>query len=239
MESFENVDELEQYYSAIYSDAHKTGLQGLGGNLADSSLLQELKRHSTETILELGAGSGEFTQKAVSTLGYRRYVASDLTPKRANPALAKKLESTERQKGSFEFIQADAQRLPFEDGTFDIVFSTCLLAHVGSPSDVIKEALRVSKPEGSLVFLMPTDPGLLNQLLKRALTYPKLRRLGVRHPQYIYSLEHKNPIHNLIAVSRYFSIGNRLRLRYRPFVLPSWNLNLWVLCVINKTQTHV
>jgi ubiquinone/menaquinone biosynthesis C-methylase UbiE len=228
------ADLLERYYSAVYSDAQKRGVQGFGGNLADGSLLAELKKHRSERILELGAGSGEFTQKAVESLVYKTYVATDLNPKRANPALAERLKSDSGQGGFFEFVRADAQALPFEDGIFDLVFSTCLLAHVDSPTDVIRESLRVLKADGTLVFLMPADPGLLNQLVKKVLTYPKLRKLGVLSPQYIYALEHKNPIHNLIATSKYVSAGNQIKTKYRPFFVPSWSLNLWVLCVINK-----
>ena len=212
------------------------GVQGFGGNLADGSLLAELKKHRSEKILELGAGSGEFTQKAVGSLFYKSYVATDLNPERANPALAERLKSESGQDGFFEFVKADAQVLPFEDGSFDLVFSTCLLAHVDSPTDVIRESLRVLKADGTIVFLMPTDPGLLNQLIKRVLTYPKLRKLGVMSPQYINSLEHKNPIHNLIATSKYVSAGNQIKTKYRPFFVPSWNLNLWTLCVINKRK---
>jgi len=225
---------LDRYYEAVYSDAHKLGVQGFGGNLADSSLLGELKSYRAERILELGAGSGEFTRKALGSLVYKSYVATDLKPERSNPNLTKTLKSEAGQNGSFEFIRADAQALPFEDGIFDLVFSTCLLAHVDSPTDVMRESLRVLKADGTLVFLMPTDPGLLNQLIKRIFTYPKLRKLGVLNPHYIYSLEHKNPIHNLIATSKYVSSGHRIRTKYRPFLVPSWNLNLWLLCVINK-----
>jgi ubiquinone/menaquinone biosynthesis C-methylase UbiE len=229
------ADLVERYYEAVYSDAQKLGVQGFGGRLADRSLLNELKKHRSGKILELGAGSGEFTQKAMESLVYSSYVATDLQPERANPALARRLKSkTGGQNGAFEFIRADAQALPFEDSSFDLVFSTCLLAHVDSPSDVIHESLRVLKADGALVFLMPTDPGLLNQFIKWVLTYPKLRKLGVLNPQYVYALEHKNPIHNLIAASKYFSAGHRLRTKYRPFLVPSWNLNFWLLCVIKK-----
>ena len=229
-------DLLERYYKAVYSDAQKRGVQGFGGSLADGSLLNELSKHRSDKILELGAGSGEFTQKAVESLVHRSYVATDLKPERANPALARRLKQEAGQDESLEFIRADAQALPFEDGIFDLVFSTCLLAHVDSPTDVIRESLRVLQADGTLVFLMPTDPGLLNQFIKRILTYPKLRKMGVMNPQYIYSLEHKNPIHNLIAANKYVSLGGQIRIKYRPFLLPSWNLNLWLLCVIKKAK---
>ena len=92
------ADLLAEYYGAVYSQAQKTGLQGLGGNMADSSLLRELRKHKSEKILELGAGSGEFTQKAMESLDYRRYVATDLMPSRANPTLAKRLQPGRQKK---------------------------------------------------------------------------------------------------------------------------------------------
>lgn len=219
-------DPLEHYYQTIYSDAQKSGIQGFGGRLADMSLLGELKKHPSGKVLELGAGSGEFTNKAIEGLVYDNYVASDLRPRRANAKLAAEVEEKAKQKGSFEFAELDAQRIPYSDGTFDLVFSTCLLAHVVSPSKVINESLRVTKAGGAVVFLMPTDPGVLNQLVKRLITYPKLRKLGVRSPDYIYALEHRNPVHNLIAKIQFLAKDQLTYLKYRPLQIPSWNLNL-------------
>lgn len=54
-------------------------------------------------------------------------------------------------------LRADAQRLPFADGTFDIVFSSHVLEHFPRAQfePTISEWLRVLKPSGELWLLLP------------------------------------------------------------------------------------
>ncbi len=54
-----------------------------------------------------------------------------------------------------EFQRADASKLPFADGTFDLVVSNLTFHEVKNSKnkmDVVKEALRVVKPGGRFVF---------------------------------------------------------------------------------------
>lgn len=52
-------------------------------------------------------------------------------------------------------IEADASDLPFEDGSFDIVFCRELIEHVLDPDAVFLEIKRVLKPEGYLLITTP------------------------------------------------------------------------------------
>jgi ubiquinone/menaquinone biosynthesis C-methylase UbiE len=52
-------------------------------------------------------------------------------------------------------FDARGENLPFEDNTFDIVYSTNVLEHVENPLKVIDEALRVLKPGGILQIVYP------------------------------------------------------------------------------------
>jgi ubiquinone/menaquinone biosynthesis C-methylase UbiE len=230
------MSEIDDYYKLAYSSSQKSGLQGFGGGLADGSLLRELESHKSDSVLELGAGSGEFTIKAIDRLNFENYTATDLSPGRANGELAEAVALKASKKGKFSFQQADAHSLPFESESFDLVFSTCLLAHVTSPEKVIDESLRVVKKGGAVVFMLPTDPGIINQLIKTLWTYPSLKKNGIKNPKYLYALEHKNPIHNLLAILQHSALGKPALMRFRPFFFPSWNFNLWVVSVLRKNS---
>lgn len=60
-----------------------------------------------------------------------------------------------------ELIQAEAERLPFADGSFDALTFTYLLRYVDDPRAAIRELARVLRPGGriaSLEFGVPTRP---------------------------------------------------------------------------------
>lgn len=50
-----------------------------------------------------------------------------------------------------ELVQADAQRLPFMDRSFDLVFTMGLLMHVAAPAAAIAELIRVCRSELVLI----------------------------------------------------------------------------------------
>jgi ubiquinone/menaquinone biosynthesis C-methylase UbiE len=60
--------------------------------------------------------------------------------------------------------QADAARLPFDDGRFDHVLSFAMLHHVGDWQGAVKEALRVLRPGGSFVGYDALDAQLVRLL---------------------------------------------------------------------------
>lgn len=66
-----------------------------------------------------------------------------------------------------ELLEADALRLPFEDGSFDVVLSVCAIEHFDDGGAALDEMARVLKPGGEL--LMSAD------VLSRAHEWPKLR----------------------------------------------------------------
>ncbi len=87
----------------------------------------------------------------------REVVAADLTPQMLEAAQER---ATEMGVTNVRFVVADAEDLPFEDGSFDLV--TCRIAthHFPHPDAFFSEAARVLKPVGRLVFqdqIVPED----------------------------------------------------------------------------------
>ena len=94
-------------------------------------------------VLEIGAGTG---------LNVDHYgpEATELVFTEPEPAMAKRLRAR-LQRG--EVVEASAERLPFEDDSFDTVVSTLVLCTVPDQDRTLAEVRRVLKPDGRLLFL--------------------------------------------------------------------------------------
>ncbi|QHS17939.1 class I SAM-dependent methyltransferase [haloarchaeon 3A1-DGR] len=57
------------------------------------------------------------------------------------------------------YLQSDACNLPYEDGTFDLVYSKSFFSHVWDQSKALDEQIRVLKPGGVLIII---DESLTN-----------------------------------------------------------------------------
>jgi len=110
---------------------------------------------ATDRILDVGCGPGTIT------FGFAEYVpegsvtGTDYTPEivqRASAfALSKISEDDGKSRGKVDFVLGNVlERLPFEDGSFDIVFSSQMLTHMRDDDSIIalKEMRRVLKPGG-------------------------------------------------------------------------------------------
>ena len=71
-----------------------------------------------------------------------------------------------------DLVQADANRLPFRTGCFDVVLSTGLLEHFLDPSPIVVEMVRVLRPGG--LFYSDIVPKKFSLL--RSLDFLRLRR---------------------------------------------------------------
>lgn len=102
-----------------------------------------------KNILEIGSGGGSHSSL------FKRYGANmtsvDITLERVL-STANKLALVEE--GSAIVVQADAEHLPFEDDSFDIVYSNGVLHHSEDTNKCIDEVYRVLKPEGRAVLML-------------------------------------------------------------------------------------
>jgi ubiquinone/menaquinone biosynthesis C-methylase UbiE len=223
---------LANYYSQIYQNyLFQQDAQGIGIRYFEKSIEKFWNNKIPEKVLEIGGGSGEHLPyiKYVPT---KSYTSVDIRDK-FNDTHTLKLSDDLKKK--IDFVKGDAQNLPFPDASFDRVFSTCLLHHVDDVLAVLLEARRVTVRGGEIAFIIPTDPGVLNQLVKRIVSYPKLRKLSKTRPELFYALDHKNHVGGILELINFVYSEDRLELHYRPFRIRSWNLNLLVVAKIIKS----
>jgi ubiquinone/menaquinone biosynthesis C-methylase UbiE len=79
------------------------------------------------------------------------------------------------------FVQADAERLPFADATFEGIWGNAILHHLDLPR-AAREIRRVLKPGGVAVFSEPWGENALLEWARRRLPYPGKERTRDERP---------------------------------------------------------
>lgn len=100
-------------------------------------------------ILDIGCGSGFSSSLILESRGWRgsaSWVGVDISEAIdvARDRLAR-IQNT-------DFIQSDALKLPFRNGSFDVIFSEGVFHHTPSTKLAIFEAARVLEPDGEIYF---------------------------------------------------------------------------------------
>ena len=98
-------------------------------------------------VLELGAGTG-------LNLAHYRDAVTELVLTEPDPHMAKRLRSRAASIPiPSEVVEAGAERIPFEDRSFDTVVATLVLCTVDDPDRAAAEAARLLKPDGRLLLI--------------------------------------------------------------------------------------
>ena len=130
-----------------------------------------------ERALEIGAGTGYFTLNLLRAGVIGEAVATDISP----GMLETMSSSAERLGLDVRGIRCEADKLPFGDESFDLVFGHAVLHHLPDLEAAFAEFRRVLRPGGTLAFCgEPSRYGdLISQVPKRAAVAlaPAWRRL--------------------------------------------------------------
>ncbi len=102
-----------------------------------------LHRAERTDVLEVGCGAGRFTEVLLATGAYVTSV--DLS------CAVEANQQTCPQSDHHRVLQADALRLPFADGQYDVVFCLGVIQHTPNPEEAIKRLYAQVKPGGWLV----------------------------------------------------------------------------------------
>jgi ubiquinone/menaquinone biosynthesis C-methylase UbiE len=98
--------------------------------------------------LEIGSGTGYFSLNLVQLGVVERLTATDISP-----GMLQRLSATAEALGlSAETVATEAEELPFEDESFDIVFGHAVLHHIPDLERAFSEFLRVLRPGGAVAF---------------------------------------------------------------------------------------
>jgi SAM-dependent methyltransferase len=101
-----------------------------------------------ERAMELGSGTGFFLLNLMQGGVAKKGSVTDLSPGMVKVAL----RNAERLGLDVDGRVADAERIPYDDDTFDLVAGHAVLHHIPDVPAAFREVLRVLKPGGRFVF---------------------------------------------------------------------------------------
>lgn len=115
-----------------------------------------------QQVLDLAGGTGDLGAALARRVGPTgKVVIADINP--AMLAVGRDRLADKGIVGNVEFVEADAEHLPFEDNRFDVVTLAFGIRNMTHPEQALREIRRVLKPGGRaliLEFSHPTWPGL-------------------------------------------------------------------------------
>ena len=90
-------------------------------------------------ILDLGCGTGQFTEE-IKKLGFNVYGVD------INPPTGK----------NYKKVDLCAEQSPWNDNSFDVIFSKSVIEHFKDPDILVHEAYRLLKPGGIFICMTPS-----------------------------------------------------------------------------------
>jgi SAM-dependent methyltransferase len=152
--------ELKARYRAMWASGDypamvETFLLPLGPRLVEACAIEPGMR-----VLDVAAGTGNASIPAARAGA--RVTASDLTPE----LLEAGRERAEAEGLELEWVEADAERLPFEDESFDVVMSSIGAMFAPRHQPVADELVRVCRPGGTIGMLNWTPDGMIGGLFR-------------------------------------------------------------------------
>jgi SAM-dependent methyltransferase len=156
--------------------------------------------------LEIGSGTGYFSLNLLQLGLIESLTATDISP-----GMLRRLSTTAGELGlEVETVVTDAEDLPFEDESFDIVFGHAVLHHIPDLERALAEFRRVLRPAGMIAFCgepsrygdrlaaIPKRAGLIAAPAWRSLLQARLRTVPEADLSHGHGLEGEVDVHAFV-----------------------------------------
>lgn len=207
--------------SGDYPSMVETFLLPLGPRLVDACGIGPGMR-----VLDVAAGTGNASIPAAQRGA--EVTASDLTPE----LLEAGRERAEAAGVELEWVEADAEWLPFADDSFDVVMSSIGAMFAPHHRAVADELVRVCAPGGTIGLLSWTPEGMLGALFRTIGPFAPPPPAGAQPPPLWGSEEHvrdlfgdraqwnsvERDVLDITAFERPRDYGDFFRARYGPTI---------------------
>ncbi len=152
--SAERIREVNTRYHDVAAD-HYDAKWGIDfGDVGSEQVLAKVEKalgHDPDgwaRSLEIGAGTGYFTLNLLRAGKIAQATCTDISP----GMLAALRENAQRLELDVRTEQVDAERLPFDDHSFDLVIGHAVLHHIPDLQRAFAEFERVLAPGGTVLF---------------------------------------------------------------------------------------
>ncbi len=142
-------EEQFKVFNAIDRDSHPNALIRHHTNKRIRLILKLLNAQDSDTILDLGCGSGQILKR----IGRGKITAIDLSDTAVHAAK----ELAKHEPHIVNVVKGNAENTGFKNNTFDKVICADVIEHVQHPENLIKEAYRITKPGGTVIFAVPNE----------------------------------------------------------------------------------
>ena len=112
------------------------------GEEVRDAVLQAVRISSTDTVLDVGAGTGFLTEAAAKLAS--KVIALDFSRGMRDEAISK------MGKGNVEFRIGNVERMPLQDASVDVVLGNMVLHHCPHPRVAFSEMSRVLRAHGRI-----------------------------------------------------------------------------------------
>jgi SAM-dependent methyltransferase len=154
------VDDLKRTHRATWAAGDYAAVAEMIDEVPPRDLLGRVEVRAGEDVLDVATGTGNIALKAAVEGAH--VVGIDLTPE---------LFATAWQRASglgvaVDWVEGDAEQLPFEDESFDLVLSAFGVQFAPRHEIVARELARVCRPGGRIGLVNWTPEGQIGELFK-------------------------------------------------------------------------
>ena len=128
--------------------------------IVGETLCEAIDLRSNQRVLDVAAGNGN------ATLAAARRFADVVSTDYVGSLLERGRERAKAERLQVTFQEADAEALPFADGSFDIVLSTFGVMFTPNQQQAANELMRVCRPGGKIGMANWTPESFIGQLFK-------------------------------------------------------------------------
>jgi SAM-dependent methyltransferase len=152
------VDALKQVHRGTWAAGDYPGVATYIDEVLPRHLLERVRIEPGQDVLDVATGTGNTALRAAKAGA--RVIGLDLTPELFEAARRRATEWDVQ----VEWMQGDAEALPFEDESFDRVLSTVGVQFAPRHEVAARELARVCKPGGVIGLVNWTPSGLIGRM---------------------------------------------------------------------------